>query len=63
MVMRGHYQYYGVPRNYEALRTFRYQTALLWKRALEGAQPTQENFAELDEPAASNYLPNHRIYF
>ena len=37
MVLRGHYQYYGVPRNYEALRTFRYQTTLLWKRGWNGA--------------------------
>jgi group II intron reverse transcriptase/maturase len=34
-VLRGHYQYYGVPRNYPAMKTFRQQVARLWRRNLE----------------------------
>jgi RNA-directed DNA polymerase len=34
-VLRGHYQYYGVPMNRWALETFRYRVIGLWKRALE----------------------------
>lgn len=34
-VLRGHYQYYGVPRNYHSLRDFRQRIVRLWKRALE----------------------------
>lgn len=34
-VLRGHYQYYGVPRNSPALCAFRYELIRLWKRALE----------------------------
>jgi group II intron reverse transcriptase/maturase len=33
-VLRGHYQYYGVPRNIESLQSFYYQVIWLWKRAL-----------------------------
>jgi len=33
-VMRGHYQYYGVPRNYAMLDSFRQRVRRLWHRAL-----------------------------
>ena len=33
-VLRGHYQYYGVPRNSRALNNFRYRVGHLWYRAL-----------------------------
>ena len=33
-VVSGHYRYYGVPGNYEAMQSFRYHVALLWKRSL-----------------------------
>jgi RNA-directed DNA polymerase len=33
-VLHGHYQYYAVPENIEALRTFRRQVVRLWLRAL-----------------------------
>jgi retron-type reverse transcriptase len=33
-VLRGHYQYYGVPRNYERLAGFRDAVRRLWHRAL-----------------------------
>jgi len=33
-VLRGHYQYYGVPRNICALKSFRYAVVSLWKKTL-----------------------------
>lgn len=33
-VVSGHYRYYGVPGNHEAMQSFRYHVALLWKRSL-----------------------------
>ena len=33
-VLRGHYQYYGVPGNKDAMNQFRYQVARLWYRVL-----------------------------
>jgi hypothetical protein len=34
-VLLGHYRYYGVPRNIEAMGSFRYQVLWLWHRALK----------------------------
>jgi RNA-directed DNA polymerase len=34
-VLRGHYQYYGVPRNSPAMGSFRKEVVRLWKRTLE----------------------------
>jgi RNA-directed DNA polymerase len=61
MVLRGHNQYYGVPRNYEALWTFRYQMTLLWKRALERRSQRGGILWERMNRLASKYLPNPRI--
>ena len=33
-VLLGHYQYYGVPRNWPALGRFRYLVYELWRRSL-----------------------------
>ena len=33
-VVRGHFRYYGVPRNYPALDRFRDRVRRLWRRAL-----------------------------
>lgn len=33
-VLRGHYQYYGVPRNIRAMQTFLYEVTRLWHRTL-----------------------------
>lgn len=33
-VVRGHYQYYGVPGNYDMLTAFRWHLVRLWRRAL-----------------------------
>lgn len=34
-VLRGHYNYYGVPTNYQALASFRYQVQQAWHRQLQ----------------------------
>ena len=34
-VLKGHYQYYGVPRNSPAMGSFRKEVVRLWKRTLE----------------------------
>ncbi len=34
MVVRGYYQYFGVPRNYPALKVFRYEVIRMWRQAL-----------------------------
>lgn len=33
-VVRGHYQYYGVPNNFDSLKSFRYDVSRHWKQAL-----------------------------
>ena len=33
-VLRGHYRYYGVPRNSQALNVFRHRIVLMWKQTL-----------------------------
>ena len=34
-VLRGHFNYYGVPSNYQALKSFRFQVTWLWWRTLK----------------------------
>ena len=33
-ILQGHYNYYGVPRNYRAMSTFRYEVSRLWFKTL-----------------------------
>ena len=60
-VLQGHYQYYGVPRNYTALRSFHYALTKLWHRVLQRrsqkARLTWERMARL----VRKYLPSPRI--
>jgi RNA-directed DNA polymerase len=50
-VMRGHLQYYGVPRNYPALRAFRRAIGRLWRQSLnrrsQRGQVTWERMARI----------------
>jgi hypothetical protein len=50
-VLRGHFRYYGVPRNYKALSNFRDAVRRLWRRALnrrsEKANVTEERMSRL----------------
>jgi len=61
-VLTGHYRYYGVPMNAEALGLFRYRLAWLWRRSLsrrsqKGRLPWQRMTRLIDR-----YLPKPRIY-
>jgi group II intron reverse transcriptase/maturase len=60
-VLRGHYQYYGVPRNYRRLASFRDAVRRLWHRALnrrsQKATTTESRMSTL----ATRWLPMPRI--
>jgi hypothetical protein len=61
MVLLGHYQYYGVPRNNPALGTFRFQITRLWKHVLERRSQRGRVLWERMNRLAIKYLPNPRI--
>ena len=62
LVLRGHYRYYGVVGNFEALSRFRYAVALLWHRTLE--RRSQKARVKWDRMARliERWLPPARIY-
>lgn len=60
-VLRGHYQYYGVPYNSRALATFRFRVVALWKRALDRRSQRKRNPWERMERLARQWLPNPKI--
>jgi RNA-directed DNA polymerase len=60
-VLRGHYRYYGVPRNYPALDRFRDRVRRLWQRALSRrSQKGRVGEARMSQLAAC-WLPTPRI--
>ena len=60
-VLRGHYNYYGVPHNYRALARMRYAVVGLWHRSLRRrSQRTSTNWAVMLQTAA-RWLPTPRI--
>src|SRR5713101_8209574 len=61
-VLRGHYRYYGVVGNFEALSRFRYAVAQLWHRSLE--RRSQKARAKWERMARliKRWLPPARIY-
>lgn len=60
-VLTGHYQYYGVPLNYEALSAFRFHVTRLWHRALK--RRSQKHRMTWDRMAryAERWLPRPAI--
>ena len=60
-VLRGHYQYYGVPRNMRRISNFRDQVRRLWHRTLnrrsQKARLTESRMTQL----AKGWLPTPRI--
>ena len=61
-VLRGHYQYYGVPGNYAALDSFRYQLLLRWRQTLRRrSQRTRLMWARLGY-IVDRYLPRPRLH-
>jgi hypothetical protein len=56
-VLLGHYRYYGVPMNGQALRTFRNQVIRLWQQALRRrSQRSRVNRQRMDR-LVQNWLP------
>ena len=60
-VLRGHYQYYGVPYNSRALATFRFRVVALWKRALGRRSQRGRITWERMERLARQWLPNPKV--
>jgi RNA-directed DNA polymerase len=69
-VLRGHYQYYGVPRNIKALTSFRFAIVTLWKKTL--GRRSQKGYITWDRmsrlarrwlptPAIMHPYPNQRV--
>jgi group II intron reverse transcriptase/maturase len=61
-VLRGHYQYYGVPYNYPGLATFRWQVVELWYRALRRRSQRTKTTWKRIERLAERWLPLPRIH-
>lgn len=62
LVLRGHYQYYGVPMNGPGLSAFRYAVVRLWHKALRRrSQRGRTTWARM-LCLARRWLPNPRIY-
>ena len=60
-VLRGHYAYYAVPGNSEAVQAFRFQVVWLWRRALRRrSQRARLNWARMKR-IANRWLPQPRV--
>ncbi len=60
-VVRGHTQYYGVPRNGEAIASFRRAAGRLWRRTLGRRSQNGRQTWERMERLIARYLPLARI--
>lgn len=60
-VLRGHFQYYGVPYNSPALWKFHYQVKWLWRRSLSRRSQKGRVTWERMDRLAKRWLPNPRI--
>lgn len=60
-VLRGHFNYYGVPLNFAALSTFRYLVSWLWLRALRRRSQKTRTTWERMRRLVERYLPPARI--
>ena len=60
-VIRGHLNYYGVPRNSAALRSFHHQVVLLWKRVLNRRSQKADVTWERMDRLVQSWLPRVRI--
>jgi RNA-directed DNA polymerase len=61
-VLTGHYRYYGVPRNYRMLDSFRQEIRYLWHRALNRRSQTGTVTEAKLKGIAAKWLPTPRIY-
>jgi group II intron reverse transcriptase/maturase len=61
-VLEGHYQYYGVPRNYPSLHAFRRRIIEMWRRALRRRSDKKHRITwKRMERLADQWLPIPRI--
>ncbi len=60
-VLRGHFNYYGVPQNYAALNAFRYHVSWLWRRTLRRRSQKTRLTWERMRRLVPRYLPPARI--
>ncbi len=60
-VLNGHYQHYGVPRNIQALDSFRSAVTKLWKQALDRRGDRGELCWQAMHGIVKRYLPKPRI--
>lgn len=60
-LLKGHYQYYGVPFNYRKMESFRYHVLWHWKRALARRSQKAKDTWERAGYLAALYLPIPRI--
>jgi len=60
-VLEGHYQYYGVPFNFDRLEAFRYHVLVRWKRTLARRSQTAKDTWARGNYLADRYLPRPRI--
>jgi RNA-directed DNA polymerase len=61
-VVRGHFQYYGVPGNQPALSTFRQAILWMWRKALRHRSQTAHATWERMKRLASRWLPPVRLH-
>ena len=60
-VLRGHYQYYGVPRNIESLQSFYHRVIWLWRRIMSRRSQRGHVTWEQMEKLVKRWLPRPRI--
>jgi len=62
-VLNGHYQYYGVPRNYRSLSAFRWEVKRRWRQMLNRRSQRRRRRITWDrmEQFADRWLPRPRI--
>jgi hypothetical protein len=60
-VVSGHYQYYGVPRNYESLHAFRRQVTQRWHQMLNRRSQKRKITWDRMNQIADRWLPLPRI--
>ncbi|MEW6744499.1 MAG: hypothetical protein AB1486_17230 [Planctomycetota bacterium] len=60
-VLRGHYRYYGVPHNSQALERLRYAVVHLWYRVLRRRSQRTKLTSERMKALAARWLPTPRV--
>lgn len=61
-VLLGHFRYYGVPTNYEAIARFRHEVVRLWYRALNRRSQKSRTTWERMRRLVERFLPDAEIY-